>query len=142
MNLITVEDDIVSRLNTISGIKAVSWPDAPGDYPKIFKNGVLLVRYNGSNYENPEPNNQPKVVQERTLEWQIAILSKSFKETKKHQGAYTLIESVRAKLTGYTPTGFSDASIMYPLNDGFLTEEAGFHVYTANYAFTFPEAEA
>lgn len=142
MNLITVEDDIVARLNTISGIKAESWPDAPADYPKTFPQGVLLVRYNGSNYANPEPNNQPKVVQLRTLEWQIAILAKSFKEKKRHQGVYTLIESIRVKLTGHTPTGFSDASIMYPLNDGFFSEKAGFHIYTANYAFTFPEAEA
>lgn len=142
MNLTTVEDDIVSRLNTITGIKAVSWPDAPQDYQKTFPGGVFLVRYNGSNYEDPEPNNQPKVVQLRTLEWQIAILSKSYKATKKHQGAYDHIESIRAKLTGHTPTGFSDASIMYPLGDGFLSEEAGYHIYTANYAFTFPEAEA
>lgn len=142
MNLITVENDIVSKLNEISGIKAIAWPDAPVDFPKIFPDGVLLVRYQGSNYETPDPNNQPKVVQTRTLEFQIAILTKSFRETKKHQGAYTLIESVRAKLTGHTPTGFSDSSIMFPLGDGFLSEEAGFHIYTANYAFTFPESEA
>ncbi len=142
MNLITVEDDIVSRLNTISGIVALSWPDDPADYQKSFIDETILVRYNGSNYEDPIPNNQPKVVQTRTLTWQIGILSKSFKETKKHQGAYTLIESIRAKLTGYTPTGFPDASVMFPLNDGFLQEAAGFHIYTANYAFTFPEAES
>ena len=142
MNLITVENDIVTRLNTISGITAVSFPDDPADFQKTMEGGVLLVRYNGSNYEDPEPNNQPKVVQLRTLEWQVVILSKSYADSKKHQGAYTLIELVRAKLTGYTPTGFSDASIMFPLNDGFRSEEAGYHIYTANYAFTFPEAES
>lgn len=142
MNLITVENDIVAKLNEISSVKAIAWPDDPVDFQKSYPDGVLLVRYNGSNYEDPEPNNQPKVVQIRTLEFQIGILTKSFRETKKHQGAYTLIESVRAKLTGHTPTGFSDSSVMYPIGDGFVSEEAGFHIYTASYAFTFPEAEA
>ena len=142
MNLITVEDDIVTRIGTISGIKTQSWPDDPAEFLKGFPNCIILVRYNGSVYEEAEPNNQPKVVQERTLEWEMFILSKSFKDTKKHQGAYTLVESVRAKLTGYTITGFSDASIMIPVSDKFVSEEHGFHIYSTVYQFTFPEAEA
>ncbi len=69
-------------------------------------------------------------------------MQKSLKDTKGHQGVYTLIESVRASLTGYTITGLDDASVMYPTGDSFTREVAGTWLYTAVYTFTFPEAES
>lgn len=142
MNLITVEDDIVTRLNTISDIKAIAWGVDPTEYLKRYAGGVLLVRFENSTYSEPIPNNQPKIIQTRTLSYSVHIVTKSLKQTKTHQGGLTLIESVRSKLTGYTVTGFSDASVMYPTDDGFLSETAGFYLHVVNFEFTFPEAEA
>ena len=145
MDISAVEDDIVSRLTTAIANAAIdirSWPDNPQDYQLLKPGGALLVRYSGSTYEPPEPNRQPKIVQPRAVEWLIAIVQKSLKPFKAHQGVYTLIDSVRVALTGYTITGLSDASVMHPTGDGFLSEAAGTWIYNAFYTFSIPEAEA
>ena len=142
MDLITAENEIVTQLRTISGIKVQSWPDDPAEFINGFPSEIVLVRYDGSNYDEAEPNNQLKVIQNRGLSWDISILSKSFKETKKHQGAYSFIKSIREKLTGFTLPSFPDATVLMPVSDQFVSETRGFHVYSCIYEFKFPEAEA
>jgi len=142
MNLITVENDIIAKLIAdISGVKVESWPDNPADYRLLHPGGALLIRYQGSTYPTPEPNSQKIVVQDRVSNWEISIMQQSLKDTKGQHGIYTLLESVRASLTGYTITGLADASIMYPTGDSFTREDAGMWLYSMAFAFTFPEAE-
>lgn len=142
MNLETVEDDIISKLEDISGVEVRSWPNNPSDFNLLHPGGSLLVRYNGSNYENPPiPNNQKFLTQTRTFQWIVTIVQKSLKFTDGHQGVYTLIESVRDTLSGYTITDQSDASIMWPIGDRFISEDAGTWIYEIVFAFTAPEHE-
>jgi len=142
MNLITVEDAIVARLvSQITTVQIQSWPDNPADYQLTHPNGAILVRYDGSEYVEPEANDQKKLIQDRRLNWSITILQLSLKDSKGHQGVYTLIESVRTALTGYTVSGFPDASVMFPTADTFTQEIAGTWIYSINFAFTYPEHE-
>lgn len=143
MNLITIEDDIIAKLKTdILGVAVESWPDNPANYQLLHPTGALLIRYLGSSYLTPEPNSQQKVVHDRASLWEISIMQLSLKETKGHQGIYTLIESVRASLTGYTITSLDDASVMHPTSDSFTREVGGTWLYKSIFTFTYPEAEA
>ena len=145
MDLAAVEDDIVAKLTTVisdTNIDIRSWPNDPAFFQSLKQGGAILVRYAGSDYLPPEPNRQKKVIQDRSPQWNIDIIQKSLKKFKAHQGIYTLIESIRAALTGYTITGLSDAGVMWPISDNFTEEAAGTYVYTLVYTFTFPEAEA
>jgi len=143
MNLVTVENDLITKLSTdVSGVEVRSWPDNPTDYKLLHPGGALLIRYTGSSYVEPEPNNQKILVHDRLAEWSITIVQKSLKLKKGQQGVYTLIESIRASLSGYTPASLSDASIMYPIRDRFLSESKGFWIYEIVFVHTFPEAEA
>jgi len=145
MNLTTVENDIVTKLQTdiTSNTPEIrSWPDSPDEYQLLHPHGAILVRYNGSTYSPPDPNSQKKIVQLRTVEWVMAIVQRSLKLTKGHQGIYGLIEEIRASLTGYTITGLSDASVLMPTGDSFTQESGGIWIFGAGYSFTFPEAES
>ena len=145
MDLVAVENDIVTKLQTDIGSNTIeirSWPDNPDGYQVTHPGGAMLIRYNGSVYGDPIANPQKKIVQERTLEWIIAIAQRGLKLNAPHQGVYSLIESVRASLTGYTITGFSDASVMMPVGDSFTQESGGLWIYGSTYSFTFPESES
>jgi len=142
MDLTTVENDLITKLSEITNVDVRSWPDNPTEFNHLHPNGSLLVRYNGSNYTNPpEANNQKFLTQTRTFEWIVTVIQRSLKLKKGHQGVYTLIESVRSKLSGYTITNQSDASILWPINDRFVAEDGGKWVYEITFAFTAPEHE-
>lgn len=144
MDLSAVEDDIISRL--LSEIstntpKIRSFPTNPKEFQLLHPKGAILVRYNGSTSEVPDPNNQAKAVQTTVCSWVVNIVTKSLKKEKGHQGTYALIESVREALVGYTITGLPDASIMYHVNDGFEDETAGTWIYRMAFAFNYDEGE-
>ena len=143
MNLITVEDDIIAKLKAdITTVEVVPWPDNPADFKNLHPTGAILVRYDGSGYITPIPNSSKIIVHDRSSNWGISIIQENLRETKGHQGVYTLLESIRSALTGYTITGLDDASVMYPTSDGFTREVAGTWLYKIVFTFTFPEAES
>jgi len=142
MNLETAEDDLITRLETIDNVEVRSWPDDPAEFNHIHPNASILIRYNGSGYDNPPtPNNQKFLTQERTFQWVVSILRKSLRLTNGHQGIYTILESVRTTLSGYTITSQSDASIMWPVSDRFVSQAQGRWLYEMIFAFTAPETE-
>jgi hypothetical protein len=142
MNIETVEDDIITKLGDISNVKIQSWPENPEQFNHLHPNGSILVRYNGSSYENPpEPNNQKFLTQTRTYQWIITAIQRSLKLKDGHQGVYALIESIRSTLSGYTITSMSDASVMWPIGDRFVSERGGIWIYEMVFAFTSPEHE-
>jgi hypothetical protein len=142
VNLETVEDAIVAKLAEITNVHVQSWPDNPNDFNHIHPSASLLVRYNGSSYNEPEPNNQKFLTQTRTAQWIVTVIQRSLKLKDGHQGIYALLESVRAKLSGYTPASLSDASIMWPTGDRFVSEQAGTWLYEMTFSHTYPETEA
>jgi len=142
MNLETFEDAIISRLkDQISNIQIESFPQDPIEYQLTHAKGAVLVRYNNSDYTEPEPNEEGIAVTPRRLNWTINIAQRGLRYQDAHQGIYSILEQIRVALTGYTPTGFQDSSILWPTGDAFLFEEDGIWWYYINFANDYPEAE-
>ena len=142
MNIKTVENDIIAKLAAdISNVDVRSFPDNPSEYVITHLGVSLLVRYDGSDYVEPEPNNQKFLTQTRLFRWIITVMQKNLSFKNGHHGIYDLIESIRSSLSGYTITSMSDASVMYPVGDRFVSENQGQWVYQTTFAFTNPEHE-
>jgi hypothetical protein len=141
MNLETVEDDIITQLETINNVEVRSWPDNPDDFNHLHPNASILVRYNGSTYNSPDPNNQKFLTQTRVFQWVVTVVQRSLRLKDGHQGIYTLLESVRTTLSGHTITSQDDASVMWPVADRFVSENAGRWIFEMVFAFTAPEHE-
>lgn len=131
MNILTIENDIVAKLQaeiTTSGVTIESFPrDPQSKYPLYAKTAAILVRYQGSSYEEPVPNVKKTIVQNRSADWAITVLAKGLTG---HTGVYTYLQQVRQALTGYTVGTTNEAtiaysSVMYPVRDAFVSEDAG-----------------
>ena len=142
MNLITAEDAIIAQLSAeIDNVHIQSFPDNPSEFQHVHPNASLLVMYNSSNYSDPISNNQGFLTQDRTPQWVISILTRNLKLAKGQQGSYVFLESIRRALTGFTIPGFSDATIMWPTGDRFVTENQGLWQYQITFVFGIPEHE-
>ena len=142
MNLTTVESDIITKLKAdISDVEIKAFPDNPNEYNLIHPGGALLLRYNGSDYQEPDPNNQKFLTQTRLFRWIITIMQRNLSLKNGHRGIYDLIESIRSTLTGYTITGLPDASVMWPIGDRFISENQGLWVYAIEFVLSHPETE-
>jgi len=145
MDLTVVEDDIKARLvaQIVADVPEIrSWPNNPADYQFIHPIGAVLLRYNGDNSETPVPNQQKKAVQLRTVSWLVGVITKNLSREDGHQGAYDILEKVRAALVGYTISTLDDASIIWHDSTQLLQEVGGTWIYTMTFTFTFPEGEA
>lgn len=144
MDLVAVENAIVTRLATLFGntLAVESYPENPVDYSLLHPGGAVLVRYQNSSYETATPNGYKKLINLRTLNFAFTVIQKSLKPSKAHQGIYTVIESIRNSLSGYTPNSLTHASVMEPTGDTFSRQENGFWEYEISFKFTYPEAEA
>jgi hypothetical protein len=141
LNLTTVENDIITKLGDIPDIEIRSFPDSPSEYNLVHPGGALLVRYDGSDYQEPDGNNQRFLTQTRLFRWIITIVQKNLSFRNNHHGIYDLIELVRTTLSGYTITSKPDASIMYPIGDRFVSENQGTWIYQMTFLMTHPEHE-
>ena len=137
-----IEEEIVDKLKAdILNIHVQSFPDNASKFQNIHVNGSLLVRYLGSSYSEPEANSRSVLVQGRTHEWEITIIDKSLKLKDAHQGVYNRIEQVRNALSGYTVPSLPDATILYPIRDGFVNSQAGMWQYEIIFSFIEPSSE-
>lgn len=142
MNIKTVENDIIAKLQAdIENVEVRSFPDSPDEYILTHLGGALLVRYDGSEYVEPEPNNQKFLTQSRLFRWIITVMQKNLSFKNGHHGIYDLIEAIRSSLSGYTITSLSDASVMWPREDRFVSENQGQWVYQTTFVFSNPEHE-
>ena len=147
MDMLSAEQAIEAKLTAdIPGVTVEAYPDSPEDYKFLGPNAALLVQYMGSQYGNPdlEAVRGKRVNQERLLEWRVVILYRNLKaHTLTASGIYTYIEAVRNSLSGYTVAGLTDAGLMFPVSDGFLSRTDNMlWEYEIVFRHTYPESEA
>lgn len=144
MNLSTAESAIVARLQALitgaTAPKIQSFPNNPAQYfARIHANGAILVRYQSSTFEEPRPNRKKVVAQMRTARWLVTMVHRHLNPGAGHGGIYATAQDVRQALTGYTVTGETRSSMMYPVRDGYTGYEDGVWYYEMEFEHTWPE---
>jgi len=137
MNLLTSETAIITRIGTaVTALKVQAFPANVSDYELLAATGAVLVRYDGSTFEEPKATAIKKAanVQLRRARWVLNIIYHSLsinghKDAAGTTGIYTYIEAVRGVLCGYTLPALTDSSPLYLLSESFVTQEAANWVY-------------
>ena len=147
MDLVTFEKALITQLeNNFSGNppEIRSYPDSPESYigQTLNDNGAVLIAFQGAVWEAPEGNSQSQLTQDSIYGWQFNIINKNLSEENNQHEAYGMLEQVRTILSGFTPTGFDDAGVLYPVSSGFLERTHGFYVYQITMGHSIEEAEA
>ncbi|MGA2408850.1 MAG: Gp37 family protein [Candidatus Binataceae bacterium] len=137
IDISTIELALVARLaSQIDTVEVAHFPDAPQAYRLTHRIGAILVRYEGADYG--ALMDSAAIVQERTMRFAAAILVRDVgwsyggEPGGTSPGAYALMESVRAALTGFRIPGCSK---LYPLREKFLERDKQGAVWI--YAITF-----
>lgn len=140
------EDKLITELNgNLTGsIEVRSYPDNYENYIGQLKHpgGAILIAWQGGFWDPPEGNNQKVLVQNCIYNWQFTVLQKNLNRTKNQSGIYDRIEEIRTILSGFTPTGFDDSGVLWPVNAGFLERQSGFYIYQITLAHQIEESEA
>jgi Gp37 protein len=136
-DIATIEAAIVTRLRSqISSIEIAHYPAEPETWRLTHRVGAALVIYKGAQYG--DLLDTAAVIQERKLEFEVAVMMRDLGwavgavTSGPSPGAYSIIESVRAALTGFQIPGCRK---MYPLREKFLKRDKQGGVWT--YASTF-----
>jgi hypothetical protein len=136
----TIEAAIVERLRSqINSIEIIHYPDRPETWRLTHRVGAAMVMYKGATYG--ERIDTAAVIQERTLEFEVAILMRDLgwsvggSASGLNPGAYAIIEAVRGALTGYAIAGCRK---MYPTREKFVERDKQGGVWT--YALSFAVA--
>lgn len=144
MDILAAESDIVSKLDgDLSGVKVQAYPERPDNFKLIHPNGAVLVRYSGSYFDDSVPNRNKETDQRRVLEWTITVLNRNLHSHKgATYGIYTLIESVRESLTGYTVNSLTQSTVLTPIRDQFITQAGGVWEHEILFNHSIPEVES
>ena len=150
MDVQAAETDLVTKLTTdlVSyGVRVEAFPDEPEVYICKSPHGAVLIRYNGSLYEDPDliAVRGKRVNQERQVEWLFTVLYRNLSAHKNDAGSmYTLIEAVRESLTGYTINSLVEAGVMYCVRDEFVGRDEKKKLWEHELVMrhTIPESEA
>src|SRR5215472_12716723 len=143
-DIASIEAALVQRLqlqigsNGPNAVEVVHFPDKPEKYREVHRIGVVMVIYGGSDYG--EIIDTSFMMQERTLEWVIAVLMRDLgwayggPRSGTSPGAYSIIEAIRAALIGWVPTGA--CTQMRPLGDKFVERdsEGGVWIYEMRFS--------
>ena len=145
MDVNDFEDKLIAKLITQFGatIDVRSYPDNFDNYISQLThiNGAVLIAFQGAIWEPPEGNNQSVLVQEGTYNWQFTVLKQNFSRNKNQTGCYDALETIRKTLSGFTPAGFDDSSVLYPVDAGFLDRIKGFYAYQITMGHQIEESE-
>jgi len=136
-DIATIEAAIVAQLRSqISSIEIAHYPAEPETWRLTHRVGAALVIYKGAQFG--ALLDTAAVIQERKLEFEVAVMMRDLgwavgsAASGPSPGAYSIIESVRAALTGFQIPGCRK---MYPLREKFLKRDKQGGVWT--YASTF-----
>ena len=136
-DIATIEAAIVAQLRSqISSIEIAHYPAEPETWRLTHRVGAALVIYKGAQFG--DLLDTAAVIQERKLEFEVAVMMRDLgwavgsAASGPSPGAYSIIESVRAALTGFQIPGCRK---MYPLREKFLKRDKQGGVWT--YASTF-----
>jgi hypothetical protein len=140
------ESKLITKLNTTfsNTVEVRSYPDDFSNYISQLKHigGAVLIAWQGAFWEEPEGNNQSVLVQEGVYNWQFTVLKKNLSRKKNQTSSYDAIETIRTALSGFTPDGFDDCSVLYPVSAGFLERVGGFYAYQITMGHKIEESEA
>lgn len=141
MDFLNLETELVAELKNKLGVSVhvQSWPDNPEAFEFTQPNGAVLVRFNADSYSAPVANRAGKIIQDRTAEWSIVALHRNL---FKHEGVYTLLESIRKAVTGFTFPSAPESTVLFPIKGGFIGRAPGKWIYQLVFGHTTPEVEA
>jgi phage gp37-like protein len=123
MNIKDVEDAIINRLkSSITDLQIEGFPEDFDQYQFIHPKGAILVAYSGSDYTKSAVLD--RISQVQTLHFDILLISRGLRT---HTGAYAYLDSIRASLTGYQPTGLSK---IWLTKEEFVDEQTGIWRYS------------
>lgn len=99
-NIATIESFILTKLRAVITDRPVeASPEDPQQYKDlpIGENGIVLVSYRGSAFSELLEQGDPPSGQARSVQFDVTMI---VRDLRSHTGAYTIIEAVRAALTG------------------------------------------
>ena len=145
MDLPDYEDKVIAELvaNLTASVEVRAYPDDYPDYVAQLKHpgGAILTVFQGTFWNPPEGNPAETLTQEAVYTWQFTVIQKSLKRQKNAHGIYDILEEIRTILSGFTPAGFNDAGVLFPVDQGFLEKRKGFYVYQITMGHTLEESE-
>lgn len=131
MNIRDIEDKIIEKLKEeIPELLVRGFPDKPAEFLLLHPIGAILIHYQGGNYSKSQSLGY--VNQTKTAEFSITIVTRNLRS---NAGAYELLDSVRAILTGYRIDGCSQLT---PVKENFISENKGIWQYAINFSLTLP----
>jgi hypothetical protein len=126
IDIATIETAIVARLRTmVTAIEIAHFPDSPKSYRLTHRIGAALVVYRGSEYGKIEDT--ASIIQERKMEFDVTVLVRDLgwsvggSPGATSPGAYAILETIRAALTGYQVPG---ARKIYMVREKFVERDA------------------
>src|SRR5579863_3857183 len=140
IDIATIEDAIVTQLRSqISSIEIAHYPDRPETWRMTHRVGAALVMYKGAEYG--KLLDTAAAIQERKLEFEVSVMMRDLgwavggDASGPSPGAYSIIESIRAALTGFVVPGCRK---MYPVREKFLKrdKQGGVWTYASTFALT------
>lgn len=135
----TIEQAIIARLQEkLPEIQVESFPDEPETYQLQHHLGAILVRYEGSKYG--EPTDAGRVVQERTVLFDIDVVMANLSTAGETGGVYHYLEAARLALTGYRPRGCTRK--LRPVSDAYIGRKNHTWQYGILFATETPAIEA
>jgi Gp37 protein len=146
LDIATIEAAIAAQLGAqLTAIEVVQFPDKPSAYRLTHRIGAALVAWRGATYG--ALIDTAAVVQARRLEFEITLLVRDLgwsfggDPSGPSPGAYSLLETIRAALTGLQVPGCRK---LFPLREQFLGRDAqgGVWTWSAMYALETMALEA
>jgi len=145
MDVDNFEDKLIVKLNSVflNSIEVRSYPDSFDNYVSQLTHagGAILVAWQGAGWELPEGNNQSVLVQDGVYTWQFTTLKQNLSRGKNQTSSYNTIMTIKDALSGFTPAGFDDSSVLFPVDAGFLDKIKGFYAYQITMGHTLEESE-
>lgn len=147
MDLVAFETELITKLEAellpADSIEVKSYPNDFLDYIGQLSHigGAILIAWQGSFADPPDPNSESVLTQIITHNWQFTILEENLSTTGNQNGIYDRIEEVRKILSGFTPPGFEDSTVLWPVDAGFLAREKGTYIYQLTMAHQIEESE-
>ncbi len=140
IDIATIEDAIVTQLRSqISAIEITHYPDRPETWRMTHRVGAALVMYKGAEYG--KLLDTAATIQERKLEFEVSVMMRDLgwavggDASGPSPGAYSIIEAIRAALTGYQVPGCRK---MYPVREKFIKrdKQGGVWTYSSTFALS------
>ena len=146
VDIATIEEAIVDQLQSrISSIEIAHYPDRPETWRMTHRVGAALVMYKSSQFG--EQLDTAAIIQQRTLEFDISVMVRDLgwavgsDASGPSPGAYAILESIRATLTGFCIPGCRK---MYPVQEKFIKrdKQGGVWTYSTTFALSTIALEA